>query len=95
MSNTGGIVKTAGYDTAGDDIVYDTVGDTIGDTNVTPFDTPTTPTKPIPVVIPKIDKRNYKKSLRLEKRITDEMELGRNKVKRELFPSDTKMKSIS
>ena len=65
------------------DIVYDTNGDTI----VTPFQTPN---KPIPVIIPKIDKRNYKKHSKLR---LDEREQINN-VKRELFPSDQKMKSI-
>ena len=64
-------------------IVYETNGDTI----VTPFQTPN---KPIPVITPKIDKRNYKKHSKL--RLDEREEI--NNVKRELFPSGVKMKSI-
>ena len=75
--------KTQSAGNINGDIVYDTNGDTI----VTPFKTPN---KPIPVIIPKIDKRNYKKHSKLR---FDEREQINN-VKRELFPSDVKVKSI-
>ena len=61
-----------------DDIVGNNIYDTVGDTIVTPFQTPN---KAIPVMIPKIDKRNYKKNSKLR---FDDSERIKN-VKRKLI----------
>ena len=65
------------------DIVGNHVDGTVADTIFTPYQTPN---KPIPAINPKIDKRNYKKNLKL--RLYEHERI--NSVKRVLFPSKTK-----